>query len=396
MTNYEDENQGVDGDAREKSDDVAAAASVGRNVDEADGVDVSVSSDREEVREGLYAEAVARQAEAAEDKEVSFGRQMVQLALIPALIVAAVMGVWLLMTTLSGEQQSINSILSHLEAVPRLEDGGGIADKPNRQEVFREALVMAGVIEGESMTAEVRENVRVRLEALAERHRGGDPDFLAFIMKALGTLADGRSVPVFDALLKSADTDDQYAALLGLYNWQGRADMTAARSLTGDVVALLHSNNNRIPVMAAAVLAGVAGKDDLVARDALAQVVDQAGPDNREEVWNAGCALAALGDERGVGVVLALLDREWLGEQADMDHPESGRKLSEASQDKLMKTVLNILVKFVPGKDDDEGHFVVRVDDAKVWARVGEIAESDPSDSVRAIAKELLRIRAGG
>ena len=405
MTIYEDNDRGGDGTDGDHGGDVADAASTGRNADETDGVDSTLSSDRETVREGLYAEAVARQADAAaEQGEVGFGRQMVQLALIPALIVCAVMGVWMLMTTLTGEQQSIDTILNKLDAVPKSVDDGGIAGRPNYQDVFRNAMMMAGVIEGGDMTPEVREKVRTRLEAMAIKHQGGDGTFLAFIMKSLGTLANSESVPIFDTLLTSSDAHDQYAALLGLYNWQGRGDMSATHTLAADIIPLLQSkeqvrtekDSGRIGVMAAAVLAGVADENDMAARDALAKVVDQAGPDNREEVWNAGCAIAALGDERGIPVVISLLDRKWLSEQADLDHPESGRKLSVAAQDKLMKTVLNVLVRFVPGEGDEKGHFVVRVDDAKVWDRVQAIADNDPSESVRAIANEVLKIRDSG
>jgi len=157
--------------------------------------------------------------------------------------------------------------------------------------------------------------------------------------------------------------------------------------------------------MAASVLAGVASPDDMEARDALAAALENTAVENREVVWNAGCALAALGDDRGIPVVLSLLDRGWLAKQPDVDRPNSGAMLSAGAQDKLMRTVLNVLVKFVAGNDIDSaergegggkaGHFVVRVDDQVVWDRVRMVADDDPSESVRALAKRVLRVKDG-
>lgn len=399
-----DEGRKSEAPTEAECDDVASLVSSGRGAQEADSIEEEESSDREAVREDLHESAKVRQAEAvARDQEVGFGRQMIQLALIPALIVGAVMGVWLLIVALTGRSQSLESIMTHLEAVPRMEDGvGSVVGRPSRQQTFRDALLVAGILGGDDLTPEVRDDVRVRLEALAARHAGGDAEFLSFLMKSLGTIADGRSFGVFENLLDSRDSDDQYAALLGLYNWEAYGDIAEVRSLTGKVVSLLRSDDVRTRTMAASVLAGVASPDDMEARDALAASLENTAVENREVVWNAGCALAALGDERGNPVVLSLLDRGWLAKQPDDERLNSGLTLSEGAQEKLMRTVLNVLVKFVVGYDDDQGggggkagHFVVRVDDQVVWDRVRMIAEDDPSESVRALAKRVLGVKDG-
>ncbi len=346
-------------------DDVAAAAAEGRGAHEEGSIEEAVSADREEVREDLQVTAAALQAaSSAGDREIGFGRQMVQLALIPALIVGSVMGVWLIITSLAGRSQDMAVILQNLEKVPRYEGGGGedggvvggVAGRPGRQQAFRDAMTLAAQLGSDDLTVEERVDVRKRLEVLARRHMGADAEFLAFLMKSLGMLHDVESLGLFGEMLASVDRDDQYAGVLGLYSWQEAGDLSEARELSGAVTGLLGSDDLRIRTVAAVVLAGVASRDDMGARDALAKLMEITTVENREGVWNAGCALAALGDGRGTPVVLSLLDRSWLAKQPDVEGGvEEGAVLSVAAQDKLILTVLNVLVRYGRAGDENGG-----------------------------------------
>ncbi len=394
----EQDKRGLGGDYEPA--DVADAAAEGRGAHEAGSIEEAVSADREEVREDLSVTAAAVQAaSSAADREIGFGRQMVQLALIPALIVGSVMGVWLIIISLAGRSQDMAVILQNLEKVPRYEgdDDAGVADavvgRPGRQQAFRDAMTLAAQLGADDLTAEERVDVRQRLEVLARRHMGADAEFLSFLMKSLGMLHDVESLGLFEEMLASGDGDDQYAAVLGLYSWQEAGDLAAARELSGAVVGLLESDNLRIRTVAAVVLAGLASRDDMVARDGLARVMEVTTIENREAVWNAGCALAALGDARGLPVVLSLLDREWLERQPDIEEGVGeGVLLSVAAQDKLILTVLNVLVRYERGEGEVEGRFVVQVEDEVIWVVVEGLAEGDPSEMVRSVAGQVLAV----
>lgn len=344
----------------------------------------------------LYEQATRRQSEVAE-KPVGFGRQMLQLVLIPALIVGGILAVWLIVISLGGQAQSLESILNRLNTT-----GGSL---PADQERARAALSLLSAIEdatgryGSPLSPEDRAKLVEQLPAIARLHRGGHEELCRAIMGAIGLLAEPATVPVFAEFLKSGSATDWFAAVSGLHGWRG--EMTALRPLTPDLLNVLRRAprppaNPRedkpihsLPSITMSVLAVVADPGNMDVRDALNREMQDSTGANRDLAWNAGCALAVLGDERGLPVVMSLLDRAWLSEQFyDPRTPERGR-LDRASQRKIIASTVNIVVGFDPRLEG----FAVRIEDEGVWSLIAQIAESDPDADIRTLAKAALTAR---
>ncbi len=375
--------------------DVAADAAMGRNADEDGSIDPALSSDVEANREELHEAMSTLQAtNASQDRKASFGRQMIQLALIPAIIVAGVIGVWIMITALTGRSQSLEAVLSSLERLPVITSNVDIAAVPGRQQGFRDAMTLAAMLDGDELTLEQVQTTKTRLIALAQRHQGADSQIFAFLMLSLGTLADPDTLNLFREALQSENANDQLAAVRGLWKWQQNGDIGDARGLTPDVAMLLVDGTDlKAQTLAAALLGGLATPEDMAVRDALASLIDRATQENREAVWNAGCALAVLGDDRGFPVVMSLLDRSWLATQLDTTDPTRGTFTTE-SQNKILKTVLNVIVKYVPSSSEEgEGRFEVCVDHPTIWTMVEQLAADDASEEVRVVAQKVLDVR---
>ncbi|MBL1217161.1 MAG: hypothetical protein D8M59_06650 [Planctomycetes bacterium] len=356
-------------------------------------------------------ERLTRDAQA--DREVGFGRQMLQLTVIPALIVAGIMGVWMLITVLGGQAQSLDSLLTQLESAPDRRAGdtsggsGGtpaegtgsdgvaetwmsVAGRPGYQERQRAVLNLFDLLENkQELSDEERADAVQRLTVLADRQLGGDEKIGRFILGSLSLLSDPSTLDTFETWLTSANESDQYAAVVSLNRWRGQAG--DLRPLVPAIVGCLDASDVRVTTLASLLLGGAADPADVMVRAALVTVMNAPDPARRDASWNAGCALAALGDDRGLPVLKSLLDREWLAQQVSDPANANAGVMSTASQDKIIKTVLNVVVGYDP---DTDSHFV-RVSDQGVWDLIRDISEQDSSSDVREYARKVLEVRAG-
>ncbi|GEM_PF-4915684 len=367
-------------------------------IEGSDGPDPASLIDQED-REAykLHKLAGERQSAAATKPETGFARQMLQLVLIPALIVGGVLGVWLIVISLGGQAQSLDMVLGTLGKT-----GGGV---PADQERARMALSLLSIIEdasdpnGSSISEEDRHKLATELPRIARLNRGGHEELCRAVMGALGLLADPTTVEVFREFLDSPDQKDWFAAVSGLHGWRG--DMAVLEPLTPQLLKVLRNaprptDNPRddqpvdsLAPITMSVLAVVADPQNQEVREALAKELGAASGANRDIAWNAGTALAVLGDERGVPVVISLLDRQWLSEQPyDPRLPNSGL-IDTASVRKIITSTINVVVGFDPRLQG----FTVRVKSPQVWALIEKLAESDPDSAVRQSAQAALDAR---
>lgn len=343
----------------------------------------------------LYQEANQRVAGvvAQSSKPVSFARQMVQLALIPAIIVAAVLGVWAVVVSLSGRQMSVSALLDRVAAVPSAPVGSMI-ERPGHQERYRAAMTLLGIVDSDDLVQADRDLLITRLPVIARSYMDTEQELGAFLMGALGILSDPTTLSTFDDYLRDDDPDTQYAAAFGLCKWRG--DFAALRSLTPGLVFCLNSQRQEARTLAALVLGSAADPSDMIARDALAQVAGNPVGESRAAAWNAGVALAALGDDRGTSVLLSLLDRAWLAQQpAEVDPaiPVSRQlagTLERAAQDKVMATAINVAVVWDSAVSPPRHR--VRVHDERVWQAIRQLAFDDPSEDIRTVARKALAV----
>lgn len=346
----------------------------------------------------LHDEATQRLAEATAPREVSFGRQMLQLVLIPALIVAGVIAVWAIVVSLGGQRQSLQAILERLETVSLSSRESSMIDHPGKQERFRAAINLLGIVESyprdESGQIQVPEedviDLRDRLPAIARLHQGRDELLATFVLGSMGIIADAQAIPIFGEYLESDSPADHYAAVFGMTKWTG--EQSALRPLMPGVAAALAGPDPKVRALGSVVLGSIAEPGDSNILDALNAVMNSATGEFRDGAWNAGCALAALGDERGLPVVEQLLDRTWLASQPEDPTIPRGTNIGDAAQSKVILTVLNIVVKWRPETQRHE----VRIDDPEVWARIEALATDDPDDDVRVVAQKVLDVRAAG
>ncbi len=364
----------------------------------ADGPDPENLIDRED-REAyeLHKQAKERQSAAAAKPETSFARQMLQLVLIPALIVGGVLGVWLIVISLGGQAQSLDMVLGTLGKT-----GGGV---PADQERARMALSLLSIIEdasdpnGSSISEEDRHKLATELPRIARLNRGGHEELCRAVMGALGLLADPTTVEVFRDFLDSPDQKDWFAAVSGLHGWRG--DMAVLQPLTPQLLKVLRNaprptDNPRedkpidsLAPITMSVLAVVADPQNQEVREALARELGAASGANRDIAWNAGTALAVLGDERGTPVVMSLLDRQWLSTQPYDPRLPNGGLIDAASVRKIITSTINVVVGFDPRLQG----FTVRVHSPRVWTLIEKLAESDPDDAVRQSAQAALDAR---
>lgn len=346
---------------------------------------------------GLHKQAAERQHAAATKETIGFGRQMLQLVLIPALIVGGVLAVWMIVISLGGQAQSLDSVLAKLNTT-----GGSL---PADQERARTALSLLSIIEGSTgesgslLSEDDRNKLVTELPKIARLQRGGHEELCRAIMGALGLLADPSTIKVFEEFLESPDEKDWFAAVSGMHGWRG--DMTLFRPLTADLLKVLRNaprptgnpKDDRpiesLPAITMSVLAVVADPQNQEVLDALNKELGSSAGTNRDLVWNAGCALAVLGDERGIPFVVTLLDREWLKQQPyDSRRPELGL-MDEPSLRKIISSTINVVVGFDPRL----GGFTVRVEAPQVWAMIEQLAASDPDASIKDLARAALNAR---
>jgi len=370
------------------------------NLPRSDGsrpADPANPTDRED-REAydLHEHAAERQQAAAGKETIGFGRQMLQLVLIPALIVGGVLAVAMIVIALGGQAQSLDSVLAKLNTT-----GGS---RPADQERARTALSLLSIIEdstgpGGSISAEDRAKLVTELPKIARLQRGGHEELCRAIMGALGLLADPSTIKVFEEFLESPDENDWFAAVSGMHGWRG--EMTLFRPLTADLLKVLRNaprptgnpKDDRpiesLPAITISVLAVVADPQNQEVLDTLNKEIESSTGTNRDLTWNAGCALAVLGDERGIPFVVTLLDREWLKQQPyDPRSPQLGL-MDEASLRKIIASTINVVVGFDPRL----GGFTVRVNLPQVWEMIETLAQSDPDASIKDLARAALEAR---
>lgn len=335
----------------------------------------------------------APSAPTATEAPVSFARQMVQLALIPALIVGVVLGVWAIVVSLSGRQMSVPALLDRIATIPA-GPADSVLERPAHQERYRAAMTLLGIVDSGDFTPEDRTELLQKLPATALAYKDVEQELGAFLMGALGILSDPSTLPTFEQFLTSGDSDSQYAGVFGLCRWRGQP--AELRPLVPALVYCLNSQRLDTRTLAAITLGSSADPGDMATRNALAQLTQNAVGENRSAAWNAGVALAALGDARGTAILLSLLDRQWLAGQPAEPDPNipvtslSQATLDEVAQDKVIATAINVAVVWDVTGDTPKHR--VRIRDEAVWAAIRQLALQDPSPDIREVAGKAIKV----
>jgi|GEM_PF-2551925 len=311
----------------------------------------------------------------------TFGRQMAQLVIIPALIVIVCVGIAMMFGMLAGQQTDIDTYLAKL----RQGSGKGRVafnlQDPRYKDRGLAAYNIATMIP-EILKQEQAEQQRISDELLRihSDHVAPEEDMLqSYLLLALGQLGQsGGLEPIIEGLDSEHATVRQ-AAVRAVLDWPDREAAGAAQEM---LVQTLNDDDLLVASLSAAALGEFTTESDQATRDALVKVIQMSSNDRQEVIWNAAVALAKLGDQRGEQfVVNVLLNREALAKVVDpAPRPGSasspdGQYLSPTMQDRVIFSTLASAPK---------------MQSSVVWDKIRQLADNDPNPAVKSAAKQLV------
>ncbi len=272
-------------------------------------------------------------------EDVSFARTLVQFFLVPAVVVAACVGVFFFFAWLVSDEKTGVDYLREIQV--------GSANR-RWQAAFELSKIITMDSEKRRMVGLVPEMIEVFEEASQD-----DPRVRHYLALSLGHLGDRSAVPTLIAALDDPDSTTRLYAGWALGNL---GDPAAVEPL------LRKFRDDDAGVRKMAVYAAGALGDP---RATPGLTVALGDPD-RDVSWNAAVALAQLGDGSGESQLLLMLDRKHLDGLADIDE---ARKLL------AMESAIRASA---------------RLESAPLRARLREIAEGDPNLGLRKLAVEAL------
>jgi hypothetical protein len=303
----------------------------------------------------------------------SFGRQMAQLVIIPAAIVALAVGVALLFGKIAGASDTLDNQLLKLKQSSGAGKMAFNLQDPRYKDRSLAAYNVATMIPGIKSPTEKRRVSDALIEILAQNVGEHEDTLQAYLLMAIGELGQPGGFEAITERLGAADSRTREGAIAGVLAWP---DKPYARAAVPRLTDLLADPSPMVRAKAAAGLGELAPRGDARIIAALHEAMSANGIEAREAVWNSAIALGRLGDEQGAQFVARLLlDRDYLAKQ-----PESGegerQPMSPATQDRVILSVLAAARTMAS---------------PLVWEKVERLADNDPNRVVRSAAHELLR-----
>ena len=349
---------------------------------------------------------VKRQAQesaqaSSEPVEPPSAKLIVRLFLIPALIVAAAVGVMFLIGLMAGRQPSME------EALQGLRGRGGQRTTqyligPGSKQRYLYAKTLADTMkQGLDLSQRLRLTDEL-IEILDHHTNAGEGEVRHFLLLALGRIWQGepgdevaysdaaaavaareKTVEALIRYAQSPEVEPRKAALLALAYLSGHEEAQRAIPL---LVATLNDPKADLDVRlaAATTLGPLASPNDQRVVDALNRAMRVDDERDAELAWAAALSLAQLNRAEATDTILKLLDRSELSQLRYYDRETDPRNPA-----------------FRPLNDQEQQRFLINtmlgaqhLDVPQVNARLEEIAKEDPSARVRAAAREILARRA--
>jgi HEAT repeat protein len=242
-----------------------------------------------------------------------------------------------------------------------------------------------------------RQRVSEQLVEVLDHYVEPQEDMLnMYLLLAIGQLGQPAGL---DAILKRFESPQvmtREGAVRGVLAWTqstptgqpdaaGDAEWVAQRE-AGKVRAMPHlikATNDASPMVASeasAAIGELAERGDAAAIEGLKGALQALGPESREVHWNAGVALARLGDEQGAGIVAdVLLNRKAL---AEMSAGETGPAREQRMPPDMQDRVILSTLAATPGMTDE-----------RVWIRIQQLADHDPKVKIQSAASQMLMQR---
>lgn len=334
---------------------------------------------------------------------VPFGKQMMQLVVVPALIALGCLAVWMLFGALVGRADRIEDVMTRLRTTSGAGNSlpGGLQD-PRYKDRTHAALQLAAILPALKDSKD-RNKLSVELQDVLRTSVGEQENELRyFLLMALGQLAQENSLAVLAESVSHPSEKARHGAVGGLLSWVGtkqqtilqlqsqgktpedKQELEAAQQQLDAALAIavpawvkgLKQADVRTKAFSSAALGRWAKRGDVQVVAALREVFEATGSENREAQWNAAVALARLGDPAGAKFVAeVLLTREALAKLAAVEgDTASGRTLSAEQQQIVIISTLD--------SADAMTHRVV-------WERIAFLAREDPDGRVRNQASKV-------
>ncbi len=316
---------------------------------------------------------------------------IVRLFLIPAIIVAAAVGVMFLIGRLAGSPPTFEEALNGLksEGGQRTTDwliGPGAKQRYLYAQTLTDQLKQ-GMSEGERI--EVTDKLVELLDKYVHPEEGQVQNF---VLLALGRVWQGEANPSPQAI------ESQHRAAQTLIRFAGNENVVArkaailamcfmggsseARSLKPVLIARVTDIREELDVrMAAATALGpISSPKDAEVIDALHRAMNDTDPEHKELVWDAALSLAQLNQPEVADTILMLLNRDELNQLQVMDRETDPKNPAFRFLNEQEK--LRILINTMIGAKN------LKVD--AVQAKLKDLAQNDPSPRVRAAGVEIL------
>lgn len=326
-------------------------------------------------------------------------RLIVRLFVIPLAIVAAAVGVMVLIGLMAGGQPSLQ------EAIERLKNPGGQRTAryligPAAKQRYLDAKTLVDRMKS-GMSQSQRITLASQLIDILDHHtRADEGQVQHFVLLALGRVwqmdpsqppADSEQAAqsrqnVVAALLRYADAPQlptRKAAVLALAYLAGYEQASAA---IPRLIAKLEDPKEDLDVrIAAATVLGPLGNqsDQQAVIQGLRHAMEDADPRHAELVWSCAVSLAQLNQPEAAEIILKLLDRrelarlQYYDRETDPENPVF-RTLSDQEQQRIL---INTMLA------------ARKLNMEPVQQRLRELAQADPSPRVRAAGLEILQDR---
>jgi hypothetical protein len=321
---------------------------------------------------------------------------IVRLFLIPLLIVAAAVGVMMLISLLAGSKASFD------EALARLKNPGGgrTADwlvGPASKQRYLDAQTLVNRMKQGLSDSDRVTLARELIDVLENYTKPDEGEVQHFVLLALGRVwqRDPSQPPaetpeaqqsrrqVLNTLLSHADAPQiptRKAALLAMVYLAGYAE---AEPAIPRLVAKLGDSGEDLDVRiaAATALGPLSSASDQRVIDALESAMRDTDPHNRELVWSAALSLAQLNRADVADTILMLLNRDDLKqlEVADREQDPNNPRFRRLNEKEIERILINTML----------GARSLNVD--AVQQQIQKLADGDPSVRVRAAGQEILR-----
>lgn len=318
----------------------------------------------------------------------TFGRQMAQLVIIPAVIAMIAIALFWLFGSIAATPDSLSDQLTRLKQSSGY--GGNLiagAQDPRYKDRCQAAFQIATLIEKIKDDKERQSLSNELVTILKERVHEDDQELQYFMVMAIGRLAQPGGFEAVTTRAESKHVQIRIGVVGAILSWAER-DLATARGAQPLLAKLLVDSHEQVRTLAAAAAWRVLTTEDSLEtsqltgplKEAMASVgVDPNGRNFQATVTHAAIALASMGDEQGSShVVNVLLNREALAKQRADSTNQSDALMNANEQDHVIASTL---------------HYVGKMKDERVWSKVKELAENDPSMSIRKAAVQLIKER---